>query len=126
MSELSNYADQSSTFLILYLLIGEDFLQEDSSRTNEQYKLTLSGIAVMMTWYKVFYWMRLFNNFAFFINLLNKTFNDKYFISFMAMLIILTLGVANMVFIFNKKRGDYYEEYVDQEVVNQRIFVEDL
>ena len=121
LSELSNWSDQLSTFLILYLLIGEDFLRDNSSQITEQHNLTFAVIAVMMTWFKVFYWMRLFNNFAFFMNLLSKTFNDKNFISFMAMLIILTLGAANMVYIFNKKRGEYYEEYEawnDKNVVN--------
>ena len=82
-----------------------------------------------MTWYKIFYWMRLFNNFAFFINLLSRTFSDKYFVSFMTMLIILTLAIANMVYIFNKKRGDYYEDFQswdDRNLVNKRIFEEDM
>ena len=116
-----NLADLCSTGLILFLLLTEDSFDDDSV-INDKTRMTLAGITILMTWYKVFNLMRLFNNYAFFINLLNKTFIDKMFTSFMAMLIILTLGVANMLYIFNKKRGDGYEEFEDwddKDVVNK-------
>ena len=47
----------------------------------------------------------------------------------MVMLIILIFCVANMLYIFNKKRGSDYEKYEDwndKDVVNKLIFTENL
>ena len=57
----------------------------------------MAVIAVSLTWYKMFYWMRLFNSTAFFINLLVKTFEDINFKAFMIMMIILMLWFGNVM-----------------------------
>ena len=74
-NDLFNLADMASTALILFLLITEETFKDDHDM-NRQTRMTLAGVAIAFTWFKLFYWMRLFKNFAFFINLLIKTFND--------------------------------------------------
>ena len=65
--------------------------------------LALSAIAFV--WYKVFYWMRLFEKPAFFMHLLIKTLHG--IVPFMLFLVILTLGLSNMIYIVDKV--DYTE-----------------
>ena len=75
----------------------------------------------------MFYWMRLFNHTAFFMNLLSKTFEDVNFKAFMIMLIILILTYGNVMYILNTERGKGFE-YEDEDNVKQnvRIYPNDL
>ena len=69
---------------------------------------TLVAITVIGVWIDSFYWMRLFDKTAFFINLLKETFSDIK--AFCAMLTILLLGVSNVFYIFNLIHEDHHEE----------------
>ena len=53
-------------------------------------------------WFKLFFWLRLFTNTAFFINLLSQTFEDVK--NFMVLLLLLITAFANIQYIMNEKR----------------------
>ena len=65
----------------------------------------LASIVVMLTWTKVFYYMKLFRTPAFFINLLTETFADDNFRAFCLMTIVLVVTFANVFYIMNQERG---------------------
>ena len=56
-------------------------------------------LALVCVWYKLFYWLRLFKDPAFFMNLLIKTLKDIK--AFMVMMSILVALFTNILFIFN-------------------------
>ena len=78
-------------------------------------------VAVIFVWYKVFYWMRLFTNTAFFINLLTKTL--KGIIPFTVMLLILLMMFSNVLFILNSVNQDLDDA---GEMAQQPIFTNEL
>ena len=92
-----------SISLILFLMASNDFFGWKKFWIGWQ--STVAVIAIGLTWYKFFYWMKLFKATAFFINLLDRTFSDKNFRAFIVMMIILTCTCANILFIFNQRRG---------------------
>lgn len=55
--------------------------------------------ALAFVWYKVFYWMRLFKEPAFFMNLLTNTLGD--IVPFMLMISILIMMFSNIIYILN-------------------------
>ena len=55
--------------------------------------------ALAFVWYKVFYWMRLFKDPAFFMNLLTRTLGD--IVPFMLMISILIMMFSNVIYILN-------------------------
>ena len=84
------------------------------------------AIALVCIWFRLFYWFRLFNSTAFFINLLTRTFKDINFVSFTIMMFILMCAYGNLTYVFNTKRGDDYEtnyfSYDSNGQLNARIF----
>ena len=101
--DLANWVDQISSLLVLCLLIKNEWFID--TLYDLPYEHVLSTVIVGLTWYKVFYWMKLFNTTAFFINLLGKTFEDVNFKAFFIMIVILILAFSNMVYILNNARG---------------------
>jgi len=99
--ELTNYIDISSAVLTYFLLI---FKVNDDGWYNFATQQKIAVIAVAMVWYKAFYWMRLFDTTAFFINLLNATF--KGITAFMIMVILLLFGVSNVMYILNLQQNE--------------------
>ena len=75
--------------------------------------LSLTAIVVSLTWEKVFYWMKLFNTTAFFINLLAKTFEDVNFKAFFIMTVLIILSFANVIYILNIERGPKFKYLSD-------------
>ena len=61
----------------------------------------LSITVVFAVWYKIFYWMRLFEEPAFFMNLLYKTLFG--IVPFTFMSLILLLMYSNMIYIMNSQ-----------------------
>ena len=57
------------------------------------------SIAIALMWFKVFYWLRIFANTAFFYNLIMKTMDD--ILAFMIMLGTAIAAFANFFFIHN-------------------------
>ena len=58
--------------------------------------------AVLLMWVRLFFWLRLFDNTAFFIRLLEETFLDVSY--FLILLLIIVTLYANVLFILNEKR----------------------
>ena len=65
--------------------------------------------ALAFVWYKVFYWMRLFKDPAFFMNLLTRTLGD--IVPFMLMISILIMMFSNVIYILNL----IYQSATDEE-----------
>ena len=79
MFELSNIVDMASTFLNLFLLVADDLHPESWTNYEESTEKPLVALAVMLVWIKLFYWMRLMESTAFFIDLLEDTIKDANF-----------------------------------------------
>ena len=81
------------------MVIKNDYFQDDFY--NLRYEQVLASLVVMLTWLKVFYWMKLFRTPAFFINLLSETFVDDNFKAFCIMMLVLVVMVTNVYYIMN-------------------------
>ena len=94
--DLTNMIDITSSILNFTLVLNEclDHALIDSTALK-----FCAMLAVSFVWYKIFYWMRLFKDTAFFINLLTRTLTD--ILPFMLMISILMLWFSNMIFILN-------------------------
>ena len=119
-ASMINWVDQVSTFFILGILIKNDFFPD--KLYSIRYESLVSTIAVGFTWYKVFYFMKLFETTAFFINLLSHTFLDKNFKAFMIMTIILVLCFSNLLYILNTERGAEFRFIEDESIINDSIY----
>lgn len=81
------------------MVLKNDYFQEDFY--NLRYEQVFASLVVMLTWLKVFYWMKLFRTPAFFINLLSETFVDDNFKAFCIMMLVLVVMVTNVYYIMN-------------------------
>ena len=59
----------------------------------------IAAITVFLLWIKVFYWMRLFESTAYFINLISQTIADIKI--FLYLVLIVVIAFANVFFILN-------------------------
>ena len=100
--ELTNWNDCGSLVAYLFLMIKYDFFYDDWF-SFENFKF-MAALAIASTWFKAFYWMRLFEETAFFINLLTKTFEGIK--AFTVMMIILIVAIANVIYVLNLKDKD--------------------
>lgn len=80
-----------------FLLVLNEYL--DHSILDHEYLKVCSVFAVAFVWYKIFYWMRLFKDPAFFMNLLKKTLRD--IVPFTIMISILIMMFSNIIYILN-------------------------
>ena len=99
--QISNFFYIFSTLLNLLLLLMDDLYLEVWDDYPEKELVT---IAVSLTWFKFFYWMRLFPSTAFFIDLMSKTFKDINFLAFLFFSFTLILTVASMFWVLNMGR----------------------
>ena len=102
----SNWVDQFSTLLVLIILIRKDWFNDWLS--DMTYEHVLSAVVVSLTWFQLFYWMKLFNQTAFFMNLLAQIFDDVNFRAFFIMTVLMILAFANIIYILNIQRGPDY------------------
>ena len=100
----TNWVDQISTFFIIGIMIKNDFFPDKIYSIG--YESIMATFAIALTWYKMFYWMKLFESTAFFINLLYSTFIDKNFTAFMIMTAFLLACFTNILYVLNTERGD--------------------
>ena len=97
----------------------------------------MATIAISLTWFKIFYFLKLFESTAFFINLLYNTFMDKNFRAFLIMTALMLATFANILYVLNTERGDkmkysdglylhndniYNSELKDQSFLNAVIY----
>merc|ERR1712226_1404193 len=131
--DLMNWVDMISITLILFIMTSNDFF--DGKTLWKEWQSIVAVISIGFTWYKFFYWMKLFKSTSFFINLLSRTFSDKNFRAFTVMMIILICGFSNLVYIFNKTRGvrekdgefwKDYKTYDSEGTINDEIFVKNV
>ena len=108
----------------MLLTIKNDYFQE--SFYNLQHEQYLTAIVVGATWYKTFYWMKLFNTPAFFINLLQESFADPNFKAFSIMLFLLMFTFMNVFYIMNQERGGKYAYSENDLSHNEELYTEDL
>ena len=94
--DLTNMIDIISSILNFVLVLNECLNHALIDSTALKF---CSMLAVIFVWYKTFYWMRLFKEPAFFMNLLTKTLTD--ILPFMLMLSILTMLFSNVLYILN-------------------------
>ena len=86
----------------------------------------MASIAVLLTWYKIFYWMKLFNTPAFFIDLLSETMADQKFRAFCIMMIVMILMFTNVFYIMNQERGGEFKYSEDSYDFNEELYTKDL
>ena len=122
--ELINYIDNGSTVLNLFLIIQHDFFFREGYEHKD--KQHWAAFAILLVWFKVFYWMRLFTETAFFINLLKQTL--KGIRAFSLMTVILVLCIANIMYVLNLKNEDnpLFELHLPYDFANAVIFAYDL
>ena len=123
--ELQNMVDYISSCLVIVMIVKNEWFIDKVY--DIPFELMLTSIVVAMTWYKVFYWMRLFNTTAFFMNLLTKTFEEVNFRAFFIMTVMMILAFANIIYILNINRGPehiYRDE--DGSLQNQILFPNSL
>ena len=92
---------------------------------NLKYEQLMASLVVLGTWYKIFYWMKLFNTPAFFINLLSKTMDDVNFKAFMIMTILCVLTFTNVFYIMNQERGTAFKYNDSENYFNMPLYSED-
>ena len=94
--DLTNFIDIVSSLMNFMLILNEllDHAIIDSTALK-----FCAMLAIIFVWYKLFYWMRLFKNPAFFMNLLGRTLSDMK--PFLLMITILLMMFANILFIIN-------------------------
>ena len=68
------------------------------------YIRSIASIAVILMYFKLFYWMRLFKPFSAFIRMITEIIKDIQV--FMVMLIIALMSFANVIFILNLNREE--------------------
>ena len=90
-----------SALLNTFLILNE---WVDRSWTNNNALKLCSVTAIGLVWFKAFYWMRLFKEHAFFMNLLKNTLLD--IVSFLLMLAILIGCATNMIYVIIKVDHD--------------------
>lgn len=123
--EITNYIQLASVALNITLILKNDFFNNKWYSTDTQKEF--AALAILFQWYNVFYWMRLFDSTAFFINLLESTMVS--ILAFVKMMIILILGVSNIVFILNLDSNigqmndvSIFSEHLSNNVANSVIF----
>lgn len=123
--QLSNLVKQTSYVLVLVMLIKNEWFIDTFYDIPRD--LMLTAIVIALTWYKLFYWMKLFNTTAFFMNVFTKTFEDSNFQAFFIMTVIMILSFANIIYILNIDRGPTYL-YADEDgtIQNNYLFPESL
>ena len=123
--QFSNLVKQTSYVLVLLMLIKNDWFIDMFYDLPTD--LMLTAIIIALTWYQLFYWMKLFKTTAFFMNVFSKTFDDTNFQAFFIMTVIMIFSFANIIYILNLDRGPSYK-YTDERgtILNDYLFPESI
>jgi hypothetical protein len=107
-SSLTNAVESCSATLNIFLVLnetfGRQFVDESSLRT-------FALLAIVFVWYRNFYWMRLFEAPAFFMNLVMRTLYG--IIPFTIFLVMLLMALSNVLYIVDKV--EHREELVGED-----------
>lgn len=107
-SDPFNYIDLSS-FALNIILVIDTHRHGYGSKVSETIR-AITSLAVILMWFKVFYWMRLFDSTSFYVKLIRETVYDIRY--FLILFIVILLTFANALLVANHGRGDE-EEIVD-------------
>ena len=111
-----NYLDVLKLSLNMYL-IGEAVDGTNSDEKKSDYLRGLAATAVVLTWFKSFYWLRLFDSTSFYVRLIVETlFDIKYFI-ILFVIILLTFGNALYILSIGKEEP-LYRPYTSNNFIN--------
>ena len=92
--DLTNLLELLSSGMNIFLIFNE---WTSRKLTDTKWLRLCTVVAIGLVWYKAFYFMRLFEKHAFFMNLLKQTLQD--IVSFMLMLVILIGAASNMIYV---------------------------
>jgi len=79
----------------------------------------VGAAATLLMWTKLFYWMRLFKPFAFFIRMIKDMIGDS--MVFMCMLMLIWAGYANVLIVLNRNRvsdDSIYDRHFNIDVLD--------
>lgn len=113
--DLTNFVDLLSSILNISLI-----LLNWTGSENELIKVG-AMIAVFFVWYKTFYWMRLYKQQAFLMNLLMKTLDA--IVPFTIMSVILLMMFSNMLYIINQSGEESAYINVDVPFLDSVIYM---
>ena len=106
------------------ILVKNDFFPERFYSIG--YESVVTTIAISLTFYKMFYFMKLFESTAFFINLISSTFVDKNFRAFAIITGFLLLTFSNILYVLNTERGDDLKYAKDSAFHNDNIYASEI
>lgn len=110
-TDIWNMIDLSSLILNALYLYGE--VSNTIAYDNMQ---IIGAIAIMLMWFKLFYWMRLFQPFSAFIRMITEIIKD---IKVFLIMLIISLGAfANIIFVLNANRIQKGEPVIFDPLVN--------
>ena len=131
--DIFNYIDFCSIFLNIWLIFratrGKHTYEEVESEADfdsgsaeaevedHNWVRTLATLAVILLWFKSFYWLRLFGNTSFFVKMIVQTLADIRYFLILFIFILMTFG--NAIFILSSDRKEeIYKNYVDVGFLN--------
>ena len=85
---------------------------------------TIGGFLVFFMWIKVFYWMRLFPAYAYYVKLIQQTIIDAK--EFSVMVFIIIISFAAFFFIINRTQIDHEEDEYIPEITGAGKFIDSL
>ena len=110
IKDVFNWLDISSFGLNIYLafLTATDFREKDDIQYDRR---GLAALAVVLMWFKAFYWMRLFTGTSFYVRLIRETLYDIRFFALLFICILATFG--NALYVMSQGRPDDEMLYAD-------------
>ena len=130
--DIFNYIDLISILLNIWLIFratrGKHAHEEAESETDfdsgpeeaekdPKWIRTFATLAVILMWFKSFYWLRLFGNTSFFVKMIVQTLADIRYFLILFIFILMTFG--NAIFILSSDRKEaIYKNYVDVGFLN--------
>ena len=94
---LTNFIESMSAGLNIFIVLNETFGRQF---VDESMLRTYALLAIAFVWYRNFYWMRLFEAPAFFMNLVIRTLYG--IIPFTIFLVMLLMALSNVLYIVDK------------------------
>ena len=98
ISLMLNYVFMSMFFICIYYNV-EYF---NKSRIQD-----IGSWAIFFMWIKVFYWFRLFPQYAYYVKLITQTISDSRAFSFLVLIIMIAFG--NFLYVANRTNDGVYE-----------------
>ena len=112
--DVFNYIDLLSFSLNIYLIYATTNRKENDTRVVVR---SLCSLAVVLMWFKAFYWMRLFTATSFYVRLIRETIYDIRWFLILFIVILMTFG--NTLLILGEGRADpIYTKFFNVDFIN--------